>query len=165
MLIAAGLLAVAGRLYYLQIVKGPELTRKAAVQREQNNLLIHRGAITDRHGLPLAIDTTRYDVFVHPSLLTVSKEQAALAFANICHVDEQDAQRRLNIDAPAVTMAQHLSREEVEELQRLNWPGVDIIPRSFRHYPEGKLASHILGYVNADTHGQGGVEQAVSIHL
>lgn len=165
LLILAGLLVIAGRLYYLQIMKGTELSRKAAVQREKNNPLIHRGAITDRHGLPLAIDTTRYDVFVHTNLLKVSKEEAAQTFARICHIDAKEAERRLSLDSPVVTLALHLNREEIEELQRLNWPGIDTIPRSFRHYPEGKLAAHILGYVNMDTRGQGGVEQAVDNSL
>lgn len=161
LLIVLGLLIIAGRLYYLQIIRGADLTHRAAVQREKNNPLIHRGAITDRHGLPLAIDTTRYDVFVHPELLKVTKEEAAIAFANICHIDAGRAERLLKSGYPVVTMALHLNREEIEELQHLNWPGVDCVPRSFRHYPEGKLASHILGYVNRDTKGQGGVEQAI----
>lgn len=165
LLIVCGLLLIAGRLYYLQIIKGPELTRRAAVQREKTNLLIHRGAITDRHGLPLAIDTTRYDVFVHPGLLKVSLDQAILQFSEICHIDPKKVERLLTSDWPVVTLARHLNREEIEELQRLNWAGIDIVPRSFRHYPEGKLASHILGYVNMDTKGQGGVEQAVEDRL
>ncbi len=165
LLLIAGLLAIAGRLYYLQIMRGPELTRRAELQREKNNPLIHRGAITDRHGLPLAIDTTRYDVFVHPELLKVSKEEAATAFARVCHKDPKKIERLLKSEFPVVTIALHLNREEIEELQRLNWPGIDIVPRSFRHYPEAKLASHILGYVNMDTKGQGGVEQAVETPL
>ncbi len=160
LIICCGLLAIAGRLYYLQVIKGPELSRKAAIQREQTNLLIHRGAITDRHGLPLAIDTTRYDVYVHPALLKVSMELAAESFARICHGDYKKIDHDLNGEWPVVTIARHLGREEVEELQELNWTGIDIVPRSFRHYPEGNLASHILGYVNMDTHGQGGIEQA-----
>lgn len=159
-LIIGALLAIAVRLYFLQVVKGPELFRQAAVQREQSNLLIHRGAITDRHGLPLAIDTTRYDVYVHPALLKVSMEEAAQAFARICHVEYKKISKLLNSDHPVVTVARHLGREEIDDLQTLNWTGIDIVPRSFRHYPEGNLASHILGYVNMDTHGQGGVEQA-----
>lgn len=161
MIILLGLLLIAARLYYLQVIKGPQLRHRAEVQRAKNNLLIHRGAITDRHGLPLAIDTTRYDVFVHPGLLKVTKEEAAEAFSRICHLDYKKAERLLKSDYPVVTMALHLNREEIEELQHLNWPGIDIVPRSFRHYPEGKLASHILGYVNMDTKGQGGVEQSV----
>lgn len=86
-ILLAGILAIAVRLYYLQIYKGPELTKRAQVQLQQHNLLVHRGAITDRHGLPLAIDTTRYDIYVHPDLLKVSSNEAAETFARITHQD------------------------------------------------------------------------------
>ncbi len=59
-----------------------------------------------------------------------------------------------------VTLARGLEREAVDELQALNWTGIDVVPRPFRHYPEGQLAAHLLGYVNFDTKGQGGIEQA-----
>lgn len=160
MLLVFGMAAICVRLYYLQIYMGKELTRRATVQRQQNNLLIHRGAITDRHGLPLAIDTTRYDIYVHTNLLKVSVDEAVETFARITHEDAARIRRLFDAGYPVITLARHLGREEVDELQALNWTGIDIVPRSFRHYPEGKLAAHILGYVNMDTRGQGGVEQA-----
>src|SRR5688572_9900644 len=83
LLIFAGILAIIARLYYLQIVKGPELSKRATEQRQQNNMLVHRGAITDRHGLPLAIDTTRYDVYLHTNLLKVTAEEAVESLARI----------------------------------------------------------------------------------
>ncbi|MFN8657894.1 MAG: penicillin-binding protein 2 [Candidatus Obscuribacterales bacterium] len=159
-LLFIGLFAIFCRLFYLQIIAGPDLTKRATVQRQQTNLLIHRGAITDRHGLPLAIDTTRYDIYIHPGLLKVSTEQAVDQFSRITKVNREKVKRLLTSDWPVVTLARHLGREEVDELQALNWTGIDIVPRSFRHYPEAKLAAHILGYVNFDTHGQGGIEQA-----
>jgi cell division protein FtsI (penicillin-binding protein 3) len=130
------------------------------VQRQQSTLLIHRGAITDRHGLPLAIDTTRYDVYIHPRLLQVTAEEACARLAPITHTDLAKLSKMFADGYPVITAARGLGREEVDELQALNWPGIDIVPRSFRHYPEGKLAAHVLGYVNMDTRGQGGVEQA-----
>lgn len=159
-LILVGLAVVLARLYYLQLIKGPELTRRATIQRQQSNLLVHRGAITDRHGLPLAIDTTRYDIYLHPELLQVSQSEAIEKLAHITHTDTERLNRLFLQGYPIITLARHLGREEVDELQALNWPGIDIVPRAFRHYPEGKLAAHVLGYVNIDTHGQGGVEQA-----
>ncbi|HEY9869563.1 MAG TPA: penicillin-binding protein 2 [Candidatus Obscuribacterales bacterium] len=165
LLLAAGLLVIFGRLYYLQILKGPELTQRAKLQRQQSTLLVHRGAITDRHGLPLAIDTTRYDVYVHPQLIKVSSQDACRTLAQITHTDADKLSRLFAAGHPVITVARCLGREEVDELQALNWPGVDIVPRSFRHYPEGKLAAHVLGYVNMDTLGQGGVEQAVDDSL
>ena len=157
-------LVITGRLYYLQIMQGPELTRRAQIQRQQHNLLVHRGAITDRHGLPLAIDTTRYDVYAHPQLIKAGSEEAAEQLSRIIHQESpvQLAKMRalLTHGYPVVTVARGLEREAVDELQALNWAGIDIVPRPFRHYPEGRLAAHLLGYVNMDTHGQGGVEQA-----
>lgn len=160
MILSIGAVAICVRLYYLQIAMGPELTRRATVQRQQSNLLIHRGAITDRHGLPLAIDTTRYDVYVHTKLLKVTDEEAVQTFARITRQDAGKIRRLFEAGYPIITLARHLGREDVDELQSLNWTGIDVVPRSFRHYPEGKLAAHLLGYVNMDTRGQGGVEQA-----
>lgn len=160
LLLFAGMLCIIGRLYYLQIIKGPALSHRAMIQRQQNKLLVHRGAITDRHGLPLAIDTTRYDVYLHPELLKVPLDEATATLADITHQDSKKLSKLVFSGYPVITIARHLGREEVEELQALNWPGIDIFPRAFRHYPEGRLAAHILGYVNLDTQGQGGVEQA-----
>lgn len=156
----AGVVGIVVRLYYLQIHQGGDLTSKAYVQRQKTNFLVHRGAITDRHGLPLAIDTTRYDIFVHPRLLKVSKEEAADKIAKITGKPEDRVLKLLNGRHPVVTVAKHLEREVVDQLQKLNWTGLDIVPRPFRHYPEGTMAAHLLGYVNIDTAGQGGVEQS-----
>ena len=159
-----GFVGIICRLYYLQIYRGYDLTQRATVQRQQTTLLVHRGAITDRHGLPLAIDTTRYDIYVHPELLKKGKQEAAQTFAHIIHQEtpKQLAHLYKNLTAgyPVVTLARGLEREAVDELQALNWTGIDVVPRPFRHYPEGQLAAHLLGYVNFDTKGQGGIEQA-----
>lgn len=159
-ILLAGFLAIAARLYYLQIYEGPVLQKRAEVQRKQHNLLVHRGAITDRHGLPLAIDTTRYDIYVHPKLLKAGHKEASEILARITRQPPQKIYKLMTAGYPVVTLARHLERESVDEIQALNWPGVDIVPRPFRHYPEGQLAAHLMGYVNMDTQGQGGVEQA-----
>ncbi len=159
-LLMIGVAAIAVRLYYLQIYMGPTIKERAKEQRQKTNLLIHRGAITDRHGLPLAIDTTRYNIYIHPRLLKVSKEEAANTIARLTKTNETDILAKLNKNFPVVTIGKHLEREVADELHKLNWTGLDIVPRPFRHYPEGQLAAHLLGYVNNDTKGQGGVEQS-----
>lgn len=160
LLLALSFLIILGRLYYLQIIIGPDLKNRAFVQRQQNNLLVHRGSITDRHGLPLAIDTTRYDLYIHPALLPLSVSKAAGKIASIIKQPQEDVLKNLSSGFSVTTVARGLNREQADELQKLNWTGVDIFPRSFRHYPEGKLAAHVLGYVNLDTKGQGGIEQS-----
>ena len=100
LIISVGLLVIIGRLYYLQIIKGPDLSRRASLQRQQSNLLVHRGAITDRHGLPLAIDTTRYDVYVHPQLLKVPVSVAISNLARITHQDVDTVERLFSTSLP-----------------------------------------------------------------
>jgi len=150
---------ILGRLYFLQVIQGPELKKKAHVQRQQHNLLVHRGAITDRHGLPLAIDTTRYDIYIHPKLVKAGVAEASEILGRITKQPSEKVYKLMNAGYPVITLGRHLEREMVDEIQALNWPGVDIVPRPFRHYPEGQLAAHLLGYVNMDTQGQGGIEQ------
>ena len=135
------------------------------VQRQQNNLLVHRGTITDRHGLPLAIDTTRYDVYIHPDLLRVNFDQAAELFAKITHQDQETIKKLLGAGYPVITLARHLEREAVDELQSLNWAGIDVVPRPFRHYPEGELAAHVLGYINVDGQGRAALSKALKPNL
>lgn len=156
----SGVAIIIGRLYYLQIKLGDNLKEKARIQRQKTLLLVHRGAVTDRHGLPLAIDTTRYDVFVHTRLIKGKQEEVAKQFANITKLPFDHIYKRLTSKHHVVTVAKHLEREVVDQLQELNYTGVDIIPRPFRHYPEKTLAAHLLGYVNGDANGQGGVEQS-----
>lgn len=158
-ILLSGFLMIIGRLYWLQIVQGPELKGKAHIQRQQHNLLVHRGAITDRHGLPLAIDTTRYDIYIHPKLLKAGIPEASEILGRITKQGSEKIYKLLTAGYPVVTLSRHMERESVDEIQALNWPGVDIVPRPFRHYPEGQLAAHLLGYVNMDTQGQGGIEQ------
>ncbi|MBA3859846.1 MAG: hypothetical protein C0507_23300 [Cyanobacteria bacterium PR.3.49] len=155
----AGFVMILGRLYFLQVIQGPELKKKAHVQRQQHNLLVHRGAITDRHGLPLAIDTTRYDIYIHPKLVKAGVAEASEILGRITKQPTEKLYKLMNSGYPVITLGRHLEREMVDEIQALNWPGVDIVPRPFRHYPEGQLAAHLLGYVNMDTQGQGGIEQ------
>ncbi len=157
--------AIAIRLYYLQVLNGNKLQHKAFIQRQQNNILVHRGTITDRHGLPLAIDTTRYDVYIHKDLLKMPILSAAKILADITRQKEESILSLLENSYPIVTPARHIEAQSADELLKLNWTGLDVVPRPFRHYPEGHLAAHVLGYVNFDAMGQGGIEQKLEEDL
>ena len=107
----------------------------------------------------IAIDTTRYDVYLHKDLLKVSTLQAASILAKITRQNEKHILNLLENQNTIITPARHIEAQMADELLKLNWTGLDIVPRPFRHYPEGPLAAHVLGYVNFDSIGQGGIEQ------
>ncbi|MBI4175106.1 penicillin-binding protein 2 [Candidatus Berkelbacteria bacterium] len=58
-----------------------------------------------------------------------------------------------------------LSEEEKNQLAALHLPGLLFIEEEDRYYPEGSLASHLLGFVNAEGTGNYGVEQTYDAEL
>ncbi len=52
-----------------------------------------------------------------------------------------------------------LNEAEKDQLADLNMPGLLLIEEEERYYPEGQLASQILGFVNAEKQGSYGIEQ------
>jgi cell division protein FtsI/penicillin-binding protein 2 len=52
-----------------------------------------------------------------------------------------------------------LSDQEVENLKNFELPGVYIKEEEIRYYPQEELASHIMGFVDANGDGQYGLEE------
>lgn len=57
-----------------------------------------------------------------------------------------------------VPLKHKLFPETSEEIKALNLKGVVLLPEHWRFYPEGKLASNLLGFVNKENVGQYGIE-------
>lgn len=66
------------------------------------------------------------------------------------------------VDDPYEEIATHLTKEQIDEINSLELPGVSIFKDSWRFYPGGDLASHSLGflaYKGNDKVGQYGLER------
>src|SRR5436189_256090 len=57
-----------------------------------------------------------------------------------------------------IWIARRLDAEKAQPILDLKLPGVQSVQEPKRYYPNGSLASHILGFVGIDGKGQGGVE-------
>jgi cell division protein FtsI (penicillin-binding protein 3) len=57
-------------------------------------------------------------------------------------------------------LRREVTPKEVEALVALNEPALRLEEVSHRFYPNGQTAAHVLGYVNADSKGQNGIELA-----
>jgi len=55
-------------------------------------------------------------------------------------------------------IAHKVSMEKANEIAGLDLDGVYILPEEWRYYPEGNLASHIIGYVDSEGKGNYGIE-------
>jgi penicillin-binding protein 2 len=148
--------ALAGRLYYLQIVEADKYATLADENRINLRLLAPpRGRLVDRFGVPLATNRQNYRV----SLIAdqVADVDATLdAVAALIPLGESDRRRvireikRKHSFVP-VAIRENLSWDEMAHIE-VNAPelaGVSIEQGLTRDYPLSDMASHVIGYVSA----------------
>ncbi len=151
-----GLFAVfALRLWYLQIHRGEEFSRKARDnQLRREAIYAPRGLIRDRVGKLVAVNEPAY-------ALGLVREDVKDMAATLAQVSawtgipvEDLAQRvghlrkRIKPFEPLI-LVQDLPFALLARIEAntLFWPGLEIVVRPKRYYPQGPLLAHVLGYV------------------
>jgi len=159
-----GLLIVSGvglglNLYNLQIVRGPELKKRA---RRQQMVAVRpfmpRRPMLDRNLHLVAIDRPAYTLYVHPKLFGKSREYIAKKIAPILNQDAEDLEKKFNKQKSGIFLASNLSEEIANRIYDLRLDGLDLSKKYSRFYPQQKLFADVVGYVNSDRRGQAGVE-------
>ncbi|MEX0758902.1 MAG: penicillin-binding protein 2 [Tistlia sp.] len=148
--------ALAGRMYYLQVVEAEKYKLLAEDNRINIRLLPPpRGRIVDRFGTPLAVNRQNYRVLLVSEQIR-DLEASLDDLDRIVPLDEADRERiRKEITRKRnfvpVTVRENLSWEQVSriEVNAPELPGVSIDVGETRHYPYGEILSHIVGYVAA----------------
>jgi penicillin-binding protein 2 len=151
-LFAFGLLSA--RLVYLQVVRHEDLAEQAESNRTAIVPVVpNRGLILDRNGIVLASNYSAYTLEITPSKVG-DVEETIDSLTQVLEVSPRDRRRfkRLREDSrsfDSIPIRTRLSDEEVARFaaQRYRFPGVEIKARLFRNYPQGELASHVLGYI------------------
>ena len=143
------------RFWYLQVLRGADYARQAQENRlHLERIYSNRGLVFDRHGRLLAENRPAYCIAVTAdncpdisATLTQISQWTEIPFETL---ESKYAQGRKQVpsfepqilvfDIPFDTLT-HI------EMELPRWPGVSILTRQRRHYPQGPLFSHILGYV------------------
>ncbi|MBI2104517.1 MAG: penicillin-binding protein 2 [Candidatus Omnitrophica bacterium] len=148
------------RCVWLQVLAGP---RYAAFARSQHQvtetLRARRGAILDRSGRVLAVSASVPSVFANARQIT-AKGDLAKRLAKVVDRDARMIQRRLEKDKGFVWVARQVDLSMAPQLQALRKEGVGIMEESKRVYPQGRLASHLMGFVDIDQRGLESLELA-----
>lgn len=151
-------LVLAARAFQLQYLKSDQYTRIAGINQGFTNKLTHkRGTIQDRKGARLAVSFDADSVFVEPQKVEDKKKTAA-ALARILDLNAVDLETKLNSDRRFLWVKRLPPEEQSKRLRELELPGVGFIPESRRHYPQGDMAAHLLGFVGLDCRGLEGLE-------
>ena len=123
-----------------------------------------RGVIRDRNGRLLAGNKVMYSIEASPTYV-MDKEGVAAALSALLHVPAANIERKLDTDRLWVPIASPVVKETKEQLETLNLPGITARPLWIRDYPEGSLASHVLGFYSAAGRGYYGIEEFYDLAL
>lgn len=133
------------------------------INASAGSIRLPRGALADRNGFLLAFDVFQYDLEASPAGLSAEKrDKLANALAPLINKPRDEIRALLETDKPYVTLATGLGgmvEKSVEDLCEEYGPVVKAVPHPLRYYPEGSLAAHVLGFVNAEPRGCYGVEE------
>ncbi|MEO1276146.1 MAG: penicillin-binding protein 2 [Pseudomonadota bacterium] len=108
-------------------------------------IVAQRADIVDRNGAILATNLRTASLYAQPHKM-IDKPAAAASLAAIFpELDEADLLRRFSGDRKFLWIKRTLSPEQKQAVHDLGEPGLQFGPREMRLYPNGRLASHILG--------------------
>ena len=173
--IASLMVALLGRLFYLQIADGPRY-REAALNIQSRDIVTpaNRGVIVDDIGTPIAINHAGLVVTVDRSIIDKTPDKGVAILQKVAVVlglnyNDVYIRTRLCPELPKGDRAGCWNgtryqpipvTKEATQGQALNilehsdiFPGVNAEPISIRNYPslEGENIAHVLGYVGPVT--------------
>lgn len=155
------MLAVVARLSYLQLFRYREYLERANRQQERIiEVSPMRGPIYDRNGRELAMSIPVDSCFADPAEIT-DPEMVAGLLAHVLGTPPDEIQQKLVESRSFVWIARKITPEQAARIQALNLRGIYFQKENKRFYPEHALAAALLGYVDVDEHGLGGVEYSL----
>lgn len=135
-------------IHHASYLKQAENNRTSSIPIPPN-----RGIITDDHGVVLANNYSAYTVELAPAKIH-DLNATINDVAQLITITPADKLRFFKILSEShhfdtLPLRTHLTDAEAARIaaNRYRLPGVEVKARLFRHYPQGMLAAHLLGYV------------------
>jgi cell division protein FtsI/penicillin-binding protein 2 len=153
-----GFSVIIGQLVRFQILRHKELEEE---KRKQAFIEIEvpsrRGYVVDVLGRVLAMDVVQWDISASPPFVYYP-EEAATHLSTTLGLAREPLLIRLSGSDPWFQIARQVPQEVGERVAAPGFSGITCRPLADRIYPEGSLASHVLGIVNFTGVGFHGVE-------
>ena len=161
---------IVARLIQLQVVQHSKFAEMARDQQQKvEEIKAPRGAILDRYGQRLAMSLPAESV-VRGSLARArsiggrrrSFQSSELGRSRTCWLKLRTA---VDDHRGFLWVKRKITREEAKRLRDLDLEWIEFRTESERFYPNRSLAAHVLGSVDFQEDGNGGVEQSLNDQL
>ena len=164
LILAGWAFIVVMRLLQLQVFGHDHYVRLGDSQQEKLETIdAPRGAILDRDGNFLAISSASQLAVVNPRRIP-NKSLAAALLARILGLDTIELQNDLEAAAASrrhrgyFVVDENITPQQADTLRALKLDWLEIQRGTVRTYPNGQLAAHVIGDVNAEGRGAAGIE-------
>jgi cell division protein FtsI/penicillin-binding protein 2 len=162
--VAVGVFLV--RAFYLQVIRH-DYYRKAALadQLKEYQIPAARGLIEAHSGdavVPIVLNEKLYTIYADPSLVKKSNEAAPVLAAALGGSVEDMEKKITTPHTRYVVLGNKVAPDVNAAILKHKFPGIGSQENTYRTYPNGSLASQVLGFVNNDGKGVYGVEQALN---
>ena len=135
-------------------------------------LLPPRGEITDRNGIALARNYPARALWFNPEALgegeaplVKSPEEVVGQLTAIFPDLERERVLRMLSTGTGGYLRRRVLPEEANRVFEIGEVALELPQETDRHYPQGMLGAHVLGYVNSDGRGEVGMEQVLEDRL
>lgn len=163
-LILIAFAVITARLFLLQVWFHEDLNKRAEkIYCKVLPELPCRGMILDRNGKTLAMSVKTYQLFLDfKSIKDIADVKSVLRTNGITLTEKQI---RDNANSSYLVIADNVGIETAKSIRGCSLAGVGFTPKYVRTYPEGKMASHILGVVGKEGSGLEGIEYTANSYL
>ena len=147
------------RLFSIMVLNAQKITSNDYLQ--MNKITAVRGDIFDRNHEPLAMNITNYKLFVEPKKVK-DPEKVILSLDNELHIGTATLEALVKSGKDWMRIQDGLSKDLKDKIMGLKLAGIGFEDSPTRYYPEGSIASHLIGFVgknyNGEDVGNGGIE-------
>src|SRR3984885_15549287 len=160
---------IVARLIQLQVIQHSKFAELAREQQQRvDEIKAPRGAILDRYGQRLAMSLPAESVCVDP-LRVPDISVAAEVLSKVLKLDAVDLLAKLKTAVDDhrgfLWVKRKITREEAKRLRDLNLEWIEFRTETQRYYPNRSLAAHVIGSVDFEEAGNGGIKQSMNDQL
>ncbi len=154
------LLFCIARLFFIQFFRSAYFT---GIAQTQHNLFVEleprRGSIYDSNLKPQAVNISVDSLYASPDQIPDrEKEKIIKQLLPVLNADYAYLKDRLYRKKSFIWLARKITPAQSEAIKQLNIKGLGLMKESKRSYPNGYLASHIIGFSGLDNIGLEGSE-------
>ena len=176
-LILFAFVSVVVRLFWLQIISGEELAKRAMQQTAGDEKVFSpRGSILDRNGEELAVSIMSKSLYVDPKQMDDNPEMwprgqkpqrdprrlAADLLAPVLKIKADELYSDFSGGGRFLWIKRAMEPAEADEVRQIikdnKLSGLHFLEESKRYYTKNTMAAHVLGFVGIDDNGLSGIE-------